>query len=78
QVPADPAASAAVSQVFRDLTAHFALVSKRSVAQGDYMDFAYQVRFRKPQDCDDLLARLEGIDGMKGLVYVNEQTTVEV
>lgn len=78
QVPADPAASAAVAQVFRDMTAHFALVSKRSVSQGEYMDFAYQVRFRKPEDCDDLLVRLEGISGMKGLVYVNEQTTVEV
>ena len=78
QVPADPQVSASVSQIFQTTSSHFALVSKRSVSQGDFMDFAYQVRFRRPEDCDALLAELESIDGLRGLVYVNEQTTVEV
>lgn len=78
QVPAGPEASADVSKVFSSVSSHFALVSKRSVAQGDFMDFAYQVRFRRPEDCDRLLAELEKIGGLRGLVYVNEQTTVEV
>jgi len=78
QLPADPAVSAKVIDVFSKIPSHFALVTKRSVAQGDFMDYAYQVRFRKETDCDRLLAELEGIDGIRGLVYVNEQTTVEV
>lgn len=78
QLPSDPAVSAHVVDVFTKIPSHFALVTKRSVAQGDFMDYAYQVRFRKEADCDALLIELEKIQGIRGLVYVNEQTTVEV
>ncbi len=52
QLPSDPAKSAMVVDVFSRIPSHFALVTKRSVAQGDFMDYAYQVRFRKESDCD--------------------------
>lgn len=78
QVPANQVASRQVAEIIGRVPGHFALVTKRSIAQGDYMDYAYQVRFGNDKDCDHLLAELEAIEGLRGLVYVNEQTTVEV
>lgn len=78
QMPASSAASAKVVHVMEEGAQHFALVTKRSVAQGEFVDVAYQVRFRKGEDSSRLLTELERVEGVRGLVYVNEETTVEV
>ena len=78
QAPSGPEASEKVAKIIGSIPNHFALVTKRSVAQGSMMDYAYQVRFADEGDCDRLLHELEKIEGIRGLVYMNQQTTVEV
>lgn len=78
QLPAGGDASAKVVEILGRIPSHFALVSKRSQAQGEVMDFAYQVRFKNDTDGEKLIQELERVNGLRGLVYINEQTSVEV
>ena len=50
----------------------------RDVAQGDYYDYAYQVKLKKSQDNQLLISELEKIEGIRGLSYTNQEATVEV
>jgi len=78
QVPAGPEAAAAVAGVMRELPKSFALITQRQVAQGAMMDCAYQVKLARDGDVDRLLAALGAIDGVRGLSWMNHETTVEV
>lgn len=59
-------------------TRRFALVTMRDAAQGSAVEYAYQVTLRRPGDAERLIAALETIDGIRGLTYVNQETTFEV
>jgi hypothetical protein len=78
QVPAGPEVSAKVAQVMSSLPMQFALVTMRTVSQGDLVDYAYQVRLRADGVEEQLLRKLEQVSGIRGLTYVNQQTTVEL
>jgi len=78
QAPANSTTSAQVADIFSRIPRHFALVTRRSIAQGDMMDVAYQVTFASDDDCAALLNELEQVKDLTGLVYMNQQTTVEV
>ena len=75
---AGPEVSATVGQIMGSLTAHFALVTMRAVAQGALVEYAYQVRFDAEGAEERLLRRLEQVTGVCGLAYINQQTTVEL
>lgn len=60
------------------LTKHFVLVTMRDVAQGQAYDYAYQVKLFNPNDNEILIRELEQIKGIRGLTYMNQETTVEV
>ena len=60
------------------VTKHFVLVTMRDVAQGKVYDYAYQVKLFKPNDNENLIRELEQIEGIRGLTYTNQETTVEV
>ena len=78
QLPSDGDASAHIAEIMTRIPDHFALVTRRSIAQGKMMDYAYQVRFNEDQDCERLLKELETVKGITGLSYLNQQTTVEM
>ena len=59
-------------------TRTFALVTLRNVAQGDLVEHAYQVALKQEGDSRTLVEKLDGVDGIRGLSYVNQNTTVEV
>jgi uncharacterized membrane protein YhiD involved in acid resistance len=70
--------SSMVSNVMQKVTKHFVLVTMRDVAQGKVYDYAYQVKLFKPHDNENLIRELEQIEGIRGLTYTNQETTVEV
>lgn len=78
QVPTGPEAAGAVASVMAALPRSFALVTIRQVAQGTMMDCAYQVKLARDGDLDRLLSGLSGIDGLRGLSWMDHDTTVEV
>ncbi len=67
-----------VTNIMQKLTKHFVLVTMRDVAQGQAYDYAYQVKLFNPHDNETLIRELEQIKGIRGLTYMNQETTVEV
>jgi uncharacterized membrane protein YhiD involved in acid resistance len=78
QVPAGPEMSAKVAQVMSSLPMQFALVTMRTVSQGELVDYAYQVRLNSEGVEEQLLRKLQQVAGIRGITYVNQQSTVEL
>lgn len=78
QVPADSEASARVGEVLKRVTRTFALIAMNRVAQGEMIDYTYQVKLNEPEEAEELLRELERIDQIIGLKYMSNQSTVEV
>ncbi|MBN1350112.1 hypothetical protein JXJ21_11925 [candidate division KSB1 bacterium] len=54
------------------------MVAMRSVAQGQVVDYAYQVKLSAPTDNITLIQQLETFEGIRGITYTNQEATVEV
>lgn len=78
QVPVGASAAEQVMQVMTTIPAHFALVTMRTAAQGEIVDYSYQVRLHREGQQEQLVRALEQIRGIRGLAYINQQTTVEL
>ncbi|MDZ7357247.1 MAG: DUF4956 domain-containing protein [candidate division KSB1 bacterium] len=78
QIPTGPQAANEVTSIMQNYTKNFVLVAMRSVAQGQVVDYAYQVKLADPDDNIALIQQLERIDGIRGITYTNQEATVEV
>ncbi len=78
QIPAEAGASQQVTTILQQITRHFVLVTLRDVAQGEYQDYAYQVKLRRSEDNQQLIRELNQVKGIRGLSYTNQEATVEV
>lgn len=78
QIPAGVQAIGQVTTIMQSNTRNFVLVTMRNVAQGQIVDYAYQVKLSDPDDNVRLIQQLEQIDGIRGLSYTNQEATVEV
>ena len=67
-----------VAGIMSKHTKHFVLVTMRGVAQGNTYDYSYQVKLSQPNENEILVKKLEQIEGIRGLTYLNQETTVEV
>lgn len=78
QIPSGTQATGEVTAILQNYTKTFVLVAMRSVAQGQVVDYAYQVKLADPDDNLVLIQHLERIDGIRGITYTNQEATVEV
>ncbi len=78
QIPPGPHAVSEISHIMQNYTKNFVLVTMRNVAQGQIVDFAYQVKLSQPNDNQRLIQKLETVDGIRGITYTNQEATVEV
>jgi len=78
QIPSGPQTSAQVAEVMKSFSIHFSLVTMRPVAQDQAVDYTYQVKLPTEGLEEQLLRKLEQVTGIRGLTYVNQQTTVEL
>lgn len=78
QIPAGPVASSEVSAILLAFTKSFVLVTMRNAAQGQVVDYAYQVKLSDPMANQVLIQKLETVDGIRGITYMNQDATVEV
>ena len=78
QIPTGTQITAEVTRIMQNNTRHFVLVTMRDVAQGQAFDYAYQVKLFDPDDNHKLVRELEKIEGIRGLVYTNQEATLEV
>jgi len=78
QAPANTGAAAQAADIMQRIPKTFALVTMRSVAQDNMLDYAYQVKLRAPGDTSRLVRELEQVQGIRGISYMNQHTTVEL
>jgi hypothetical protein len=78
QLPGVKEASAAVGMIMRTASTHFALITMRPVAQGELVDYAYQVKLGGPGAEQTLLGKLREVAGIRGLTYIDQTTTEEL
>ena len=78
QAPASNATSDQLSTVLKRVPRTFALVTMRNVAQGESVEYAYQVAFADDQGPRRMVEALSAIQGVRGLTYMSQQTTVEL
>jgi hypothetical protein len=78
QAPASNATSDQLSSVLKRVPRTFALVTMRNVAQGESVEYAYQVAFADDQGPRRMVEALSAVQGVRGLTYMSQQTTVEL
>jgi uncharacterized membrane protein YhiD involved in acid resistance len=78
QIPTDTEAMNLVTSIIQNMTKRFALIAIRDVAQGRAADYAYQIKLHQPEDNLKLVKELEKVDGIRGLTYTSQESTVEV
>jgi uncharacterized membrane protein YhiD involved in acid resistance len=57
---------------------HFALVTLREIAQGQRLDYAYQIKLKKEVDKAAFMEKLGKLKTSKGLSLLLQETTVEI
>ncbi len=78
QIPTGIGAANAVASILKKYTRSFVLVTMRNVAQGEMVDYAYQVKLSGPIANQALIQQLESVEGIRGISYMNQDATVEV
>jgi len=78
QLPATTDAEAAIGRVLARTTRRFALVTLREVAQGEALQFAYQVRLPARYPRAELVRAVEGIQGATDVTLLLQDPTIEI
>ena len=78
QIPSGPDTGSRIADIMQRMTKQFTLVTMRDVAQGEVLDYAYQVKLFDSEDNEKLIRELEKLEGIRGLTYMNRESTVEV
>ena len=78
QLPAGPTFAAQVARILQEIPRTFGLVTMRDVAQGDLVDYTYQVKLFDEGDSTRLVEALGRIEGIRGLTFMNHSSAVEV
>ncbi len=68
----------ALEKCMRKSCKTFALITLRDMAQGNRIDYAYQVKLKKGARHDDFVASLNKIPSIKGIHFMMQEATVEL
>lgn len=68
----------AVEEILKNDCQVFALVTLRELAQGNRLDYAYQVKLRKKKTYNDLVNKFTKLKTIRGLNLLLQESTVEV
>jgi len=77
-LPAEPAREDDVQGVLRQFCSAFHLIAMREAAQGDLIEYSYQVRLIDPSYQAELVEKLHGIDEVSEASLLMHRTTVEL
>ncbi|MES3036315.1 MAG: DUF4956 domain-containing protein [Bdellovibrionota bacterium] len=67
-----------LESVLTETCKHFALISVREMGQGEILDYAYQLKFKKETNHQALLNSIHGIPGAKGVNLMMQESVIEV
>ncbi len=72
------AAQRQLEQVLNSSCKHFALVSIRELNQGDILDYAYQVKFRRDMNNHSFVNQIQKIPGARAVNLMMQEAIVEI
>lgn len=64
--------------VLSDFCRHFALVTIRESAQGDRLDYAYQIKLKRGESAENFIQKLKDLESVKGVNLMLQEATVEI
>jgi uncharacterized membrane protein YhiD involved in acid resistance len=67
-----------LEKVLKKYTKSFALITLREMAQGDRLDYAYQIKLKRGIKHDHFVAQLQTIPSIKGLHFMMQEATIEL
>lgn len=56
----------------------FALITIREMGQGERLDYSYQIKLKKNQTYNELIAKIGSVQSVKGVNLMLQDTTVEI
>lgn len=68
----------ALEVIFKKYSKKFALITLRDVAQGERLEYAYQIKLRRKLKHSDFVGELQSIPDIKGLTFMMQEATVEL
>lgn len=68
----------AVENVLENKCRHFALAAIREMAQGERLDFSYQIRLKPQASSAQLIEELGKVHSLRGLNFMNQESVIEV
>lgn len=67
-----------LEEIMRNFCSNFFLIAVRESAQGEQLEYSYQIRLLDPSYRDDLIERVRTIDGLRDINLLMQRTTVEL
>ena len=77
-LPMDSTSEDLAKRVMQDTCTSFSLIAMREAAQGDILEYSYQIRLIDPSYQSEVVDRLHQIDDVKGANLLLQRTTVEL
>lgn len=77
-LPRSPEEQREVETILAGQCRHFALATIREVAQGDRLDFSYQVRLKAQSTSAELVEQIGSRPSVRGLNFMNQESVIEV
>ncbi len=74
----DAQSKQALEKVLTKYCKSFALITLRDLAQGNKLDYAYQVKLRRNKKHDDFVGELSAIESIQGVNFMMQEATVEL
>ena len=77
-IESGPGSTGMLEEIMKDYCKVFALITLRDMAQGKRLDYAYHVKLKKGRSNEDFVDALRGIESIKGVNLMLQETTVEL
>jgi len=74
----DPQSKQALEKIMQKYCKSFALITLRDLAQGNRLDYAYQVKLKRNVRQDDFVGELHKIPSIQGINFMMQEATVEL
>jgi uncharacterized membrane protein YhiD involved in acid resistance len=77
-LPRSPEEQRAVEDILQSQCRHFALATIRELAQGERLDYSYQIRLKSSATSAELIGELGQVSALRGLNFMNQESVIEV
>ncbi len=74
----EPNNKQSLEDLMHKYTKSFALITLRDMAQGNRLDYAYQIKLKKGSKKEDFVTELNKINSVKGINFMMQEATVEL